>query len=180
MKIIKTVTLIFFGVAVVSCSKRDTLQKVSSDEILERPTEETKNMRIISTSNGRLRNTIFAKTAITLREKDTVLHICPDGLYIASYKDSLLESTLIADSATIRENPVFFTATGNVVATNLLENKRLETEGPLFWNSQKKTIEVFVFSTIYTPTDTTYAHEIRSDDKFEKTLLKKQSGVFER
>lgn len=171
-----TVALISSAI-VVSCT-RDTLQKISSAEILERPEEEIQDLKIIYTSEGNLSNVVIAQKALMLRINDTALYIFPEGLYVASYKDSVMESDLKADSATLRENPNFFTAVGNVVARNVKTKKRMETEGPLHWHSGEKTIETNVYSTIYTETDTIYAKNgIFSDDKFTNVLLRKQSGT---
>ncbi|MDR2425245.1 MAG: hypothetical protein LBD59_11090 [Prevotellaceae bacterium] len=172
---------LLYGATIFSCST-DTVEKVSYAEILERPEEEAKNLKIIYTNKGILINEVFAKTAIMNKRNDTALYIFPEGLHVNSYKmmDSVnvLETTLVADSATLKEKPNFFTAIGNVVARNLLTKKRLETEGPLYWDEKNKTIETFVFSTIYTETDTIYAKSgISSDDAFRDVLIRQQSGV---
>ena len=172
---------LLISAAIFSCSA-DTVEKVSDSEILERPEEEAKNLKIRYTNRGILVNEVFAKTAIMNKRNDTVLYIFPEGLHVNSYKmvDSVntLETTLIADSATLKEKPNFFTAIGNVVARNLITKKRLETDGPLYWDEQNKMIETFVFSTIYTETDTIYAKNgVSSDDAFRDVLIRQQSGT---
>jgi hypothetical protein len=176
-KILRLIVALVSGATVFSCT-RDTLQKISSTEILERPEEEIQNLKIVYTSEGKLTNVVIAEKALMLRINDTALYIFPEGLYVASYRDSIMESDLKADSATLKENPNFFTAVGNVVARNVRTGKRMETEGPLYWHSGDKTIETKVYSTIYTQTDTIYAKNgIFSDDKFTNVLLRKQSGT---
>jgi lipopolysaccharide export system protein LptC len=164
--------------AIFSCTP-DTLQKISQDELTDQPIEEIIDVRLIYTSNGKLRNEMTATRTIKYQSEDTVLYLFPEGIYIKSYKDSIPESDLTADSASLNDqHGLFFTAVGNVVARNLLTKKKLITEGPLYWDERKKTIETSVYTEIYTVTDTIYAkYGILSDDKFKEMEMRGQSGV---
>jgi lipopolysaccharide export system protein LptC len=157
----------------------DTLQKISSDELTDQPVEEIIDAKIINTSDGKLHNEIIAKKTIKFQNQDTILYIFPESLRVNSFKNDILESDLIADSATLKENPgLFFTAIGNVVARNLITKKRMETDGPLYWDAKNKTIETNVYTEIYTETDTIYAkYGIFSDDGFKEIEMRGQSGV---
>jgi len=171
------VTLVFSATG-ISCTM-DTLEKISSDELADQPVEEIIDAKIINTSDGKLHNEMIAKKTIKYQDKDTILYIFPESLRVNSFKNDILESDLIADSATLKENPgLFFTAMGNVVARNVITKKRLETDGPLFWDAKNKTIETNVYTEIYTETDTIYAkYGIFSDDQFKEIEMRGQSGV---
>jgi LPS export ABC transporter protein LptC len=164
--------------AIFSCTA-DTLQKISASELADQPVEEVINIRLIYTSDGKLRNELNAKKTIKYQNGDTIIYVFPQGIHINSYKDSIPESDLIADSATLKDNRgMFFTAIGNVVARNLVTKKKLMTEGPLYWDEKNKTIETNVYTEIYSETDTIYAkYGIHSDDRFREVEMRGQSGV---
>ncbi|MDR2026004.1 MAG: LPS export ABC transporter periplasmic protein LptC [Prevotellaceae bacterium] len=164
--------------AVFSCTV-DTLQKISSGELIDQPVEEVINVKLIYTSDGKLRNELTARKAIKYQTGDTVTYIFPEGIHINSYKDSIPESDLVADSATLEDDRgMFFTAIGNVVARNFITNKKLVTDGPLYWNEKNRTIETNVYTEIYSETDTIYAkYGIFSDDRFKEVEMRGQSGV---
>jgi lipopolysaccharide export system protein LptC len=176
--LIKNLILLLGSLAVFSCTV-DTLQKISSGELTDQPIEEIINVKMIYTSDGKLRNEVTAKKTVKYQNGDTVMYIFPQGIYINSYKDSIPESDLVADSATLNDSRgMFFTAIGNVVARNFITQKRLVTEGPLYWDEKNKTIETNVYTEIYSETDTIYAKNgIRSDDKFKEVEMRGQSGV---
>jgi hypothetical protein len=178
-KLINVMVALVCSAIIFSC-KLDTLQKISSGELADRPIEEVINVRLLYTSEGKLRNEVIAPKAIKYQTGDTVLYIFPIGIHIISYKeDSIPESDLVADSATLNDaNGMLFTATGNVVARNILTKKKLITDGPLFWNEKNKTIETKVYSEIYSETDTIYArYGVFSDDRFKEVEMRGQSGV---
>jgi hypothetical protein len=169
---------LIFSATIFSC-KVDTLQKISSGELADQPVEEIIDVKLIYTSNGELRNEVMAKRAVKYQNGDSILYVFPEGIYIVSFKDSIPESDLVADSATLDDyRGMLFTAIGNVVARNLVANKKLITDGPLYWNEKDKTIKTKVYTEIYTESDTTYAEQgLFSDDQFKKIELKKHSGV---
>lgn len=163
---------------IVSC-KRDTVEKVSAEQIANQPTQEIKNLNALYTISGNLRNKLISAHVRQFQKGDSSIYTFSGGFYIASYNDSVMESDLKSDSASLAENPYYFTALGNVIARSVIKNERLETEGPLYWDSQKKTIETHVYSVIYRTEDTIYAQNgLFADDQFKSIVLKKQSGVF--
>jgi hypothetical protein len=176
--IMKLSVALLCSATIFSC-KVDTLQKISSGELDDQPVEEVINVKLISSSDGKLRNEMIAKKVIKYQNGDTILYIFPLGINIISYKDSIIESDLVADSATLNDyRGMLFTATGNVIARNILANKKLITEGPLYWDEKNKTIETNVYTEIYTETDTIYAkYGIFSDDRFKEIKMRGQSGV---
>jgi lipopolysaccharide export system protein LptC len=176
--LIKFLVALICSATIFSC-KVDTLQKISSGELIDQPVEVVINAKMRYSSDGKLRNEMIAKKALKYQKEDTVLYIFPEGLYVVSYKDSIPESDLVADSATLNDyHGMLFTAIGNVIARNLLTKKKLVTDGPLFWNEKNKTIETKVYTEIYSETDTIYAkYGIFSDDRFKEVEMRGQSGV---
>jgi lipopolysaccharide export system protein LptC len=178
-KILMNLVVALIGGAIIFSCKVDTLQKISSGELADQPVEEIIDVKLIYTSNGALRNEVTAKKAVKYQNGDSILYVFPEGIYIISFKDSIPESDLVADSATLTDyHGMLFTAIGNVVARNILANKKLITDGPLYWNEKDKTIETKVYTEIYTESDTIYAKQgIFSDDSFKEVEMRKQSGV---
>jgi hypothetical protein len=172
------IALLLCSAIIFSC-KPDTLQKISSGEVVDRPTEEIINVKLIYTYDGKLRNEMTAPKAVKFQNGDTLLYIFPKGIHMISYKDSIPESDLVADSATLDDyQGLFFTAIGNVVARNLIAKNKLITDGPLFWDERNKTVETKVYSEIYSETDTIYAkYGVFSDDRFKEIEMRGQSGV---
>jgi hypothetical protein len=176
--LLNLVVALIVSATIFSC-KVDTLQKISSGELSDQPVEEVINVKLIYTSNGTLRNEVRAKKAVKYQNGDSILYVFPEGIYIVSFKDDIPESDLVADSATLNDyRGMLFTAIGNVVARNILANKKLITDGPLYWNEKDKTIETKVYSEIYSESDTIYAkYGIFSDDRFKEIEMRGQSGV---
>jgi LPS export ABC transporter protein LptC len=177
-KLINWVVAFICSATIFSC-KTDTLEKISSGELIDQPTEEVINVKMIYTSEGKLRNEMIAPKAIKYQTGDTILYVFPQGIHIISYRDSIPESDLVADSATLDDaNGMLFTATGNVIARNLLTKKKLITDGPLFWDGKNKTIETKVYTEIYSEMDTIYTkYGIFSDDKFKEVEMRGQYGT---
>jgi LPS export ABC transporter protein LptC len=178
---ITMIALLLCSAIIFSC-KKDTLQKISSGELIDRPTEEIINVKLVYTYDGQLRNEMTARKAVKYQNGDTVLYIFPEGIHMISYKDSIPESDLVADSATLNDcQGLLFTAIGNVVAKNIITNKKLITDGPLFWDEKNKTVETKVYSEIYSETDTIYAkYGVFADDRFREVEMRGQSGVMYR
>jgi hypothetical protein len=176
--LLNVVVALIYSAAIFSC-KVDTLEKISPGELADQPVEEVINVKIVSSSSGMIRNEMTAPKAIKYQSGDSILYIFPKGIYIISYKDSIPESDLVADSATLNDyHGMLFTAFGNVVARNILTKKKLMTDGPLFWDEKNKIIETKVYTKIYSETDTIYTkYGILSDDKFKEVEMRGQSGV---
>ena len=157
---------------VVSCGQ-DKIQTVSSDEVAGIPSERVDSLTILTTENGKMRYRVIAKTADRRRLADTPYYDFPHGLYAASFtEDGTLESDIVADSASLRPNPDFFTSYGNVVVRNSAKSTRVETQGPLYWDASKKAIYTNVYAVVYTPTDTVPAYKgLTSDDKLKNTVF---------
>ena len=160
------------GAIVVSCGQ-DKIQTVSSDEVAGIPSERADSLTIVSTENGKIRYKIVAKTADRYQSADTPYYDFPHGLYAASFTDDgALESDIVADSASLRPNPDFFTSYGNVVVKNAVKSTRVETQGPLYWDAAKKTIYTDEYAVVYTPTDTVPAHKgLITDDQLKNTVF---------
>ncbi|MDR1582008.1 MAG: LPS export ABC transporter periplasmic protein LptC [Prevotellaceae bacterium] len=178
IKLITFLVALIYSATIFSC-KVDTLQKISSGELIDQPVEEVIDVKLIYSSDGKLRNEMISEKAVKYQKDDTVLYIFPKGIYVISYKDSIPESDLVADSATLHDcNGMIFIAKGNVIARNILTKKKLMTDGPLFWNEKDKTIETKVYTEIYSETDTIYAkYGVFSDDRFKEVEMRGQSGV---
>jgi lipopolysaccharide export system protein LptC len=167
-----TMIALALGAIVVSCGQ-DKIQTVSSDEVAGIPSERADSLTIVSTENGKVRYKIVAKTADRYQSADTPYYDFPHGLYAASFtEDGALESDIVADSASLRPNPDFFTSYGNVIVKNEIKSTRVETQGPLYWDAAKKTIYTDEYAVVYTPTDTVPAHKgLITDDQLKNTVF---------
>ncbi|MDR2562973.1 MAG: hypothetical protein LBC98_03420 [Prevotellaceae bacterium] len=160
------------GAIIISCGQ-DKIQTISSDEVAGIPAERIDSMTIMTTENGKIRYRVIAKTADRLRLADTPYYNFPHGLYAASFsEDGSMESDIVADSASLRSNPDFFTSYGNVVIRNSPKNTRVETQGPLYWDAAKKAIYTNVYAVVYTLADTVPAYKgLITDDKLKNTIF---------
>lgn len=176
-KVYYTTIALFMGVIVVSC-KKDLLTKVN-ERVSDRPTQEVYDLNVIQTERGVLKLEMRTKLLRGYQLADTPYFDFPKGIFICSFKDSLPEIDMVADSARFWQNPRSFMAKGNVVVRNLVDNMRMETEGPLYWDSQKKIIYTNEPAVIFRPTDTIPAlNGVTIDDDFKSYELRKgRDGV---
>ena len=152
---------------VISC-KKSRLQKISTDEIANLPAEQADSLRIRYTEDGKLKNEIFAKTAKRYRFVDTPYYEFPHGIYAATYNNDEPETDVVADSVIMQQNPEnFFIAYGNVVVRNMKKNTKMETQGPLYWDTGAKKIYTDAYAVIFSAGDTIKAYDgLTSDDQF--------------
>lgn len=167
---------------IVSC-KQGKVEKISDKDILNLPTQEIRDFGLIHSEKGVMRYEVEAKEVKYYQFVDTPYFAFPKGLYARSFTaDSIPESDIRADSGVYRERPQFFSAQGNVIVQNFIKNMRLETEGPLYWDEQKKEIYTDAAAIIIRHPDTIPAlYGLVADDRFTTyTLRTIRKGVIYR
>lgn len=122
----------------LACGEKTPKATVEDPETT--PTQVSYDHRLINSSDGRRqfrmetplleRYELAAKPFMEFRE----------GIKIESFTDSLtIENDLVADYAHFDETDKLWTAKGNVIGNNYLEDRQLLTER-LFWNQETKKI----------------------------------------
>ena len=102
----------------------------------------------------------------------------PKGIYVEFFDDSLnIESFIKADYAIYYQEEKLWEARGNVIAHDLVEEKKLNTE-ELFWDEGKEIIYSNTFSRIETPDGTSYGQEgFEANQDFTRIRLKRYRGT---
>lgn len=164
---------------IISCKNK--IETVSDVDLTNLPTEEVKNLKVLYTEGGVIKNEINTKLVKHYQFADTPYYAFPQGIYASSYKDSLItnpNAELIAEQAFFKESPDFFEAYNNVVLRNIPLNQKLETD-TLFWSGATKKIFSHSPSIVIRPPDTIPAlGGFVSDDQFKYyELIKARRGT---
>ena len=136
------------------------------------------NVEIIYSDSGFVRMKLEAKYIRQFSKVEDPYIEFPEGIYVRFYDDSLnVESEIRANYAIYHTDDKLWDARGNVVASNLKNGEKLNTE-QLFWDENKKTIYSNSFSRIETQDGTFYGQDgFESNQRFSKWKLKSSRGT---
>ncbi len=128
---------LFFLVVLISCTNDPKLvQEFVSDK--QQPIEQIKGAELLHTENGKVKVRLLANRIERFQEIQPAL-IFPDHLEVYFYNDSSqLQSTLMADYASIDEEKKIMLAQNNVILISS-DNKKVETT-ELVWDENKNKI----------------------------------------
>ena len=127
--------LLLFSVAFAACTNDPKLvQDFVSDK--EHAIEQIKGAELLHTENGKIKARIVANKIERFQNQQPGL-IFSEHMEVYFYNDSSeLQSTLMANDASVDEDTKIMLAQNNVVLTSN-DNKKLETE-ELVWDEKKK------------------------------------------
>ena len=129
--------LLLFSVALVACTNDPKLvQNFVSDK--EQAIEQIKEAELLHTENGKIRVRIVANKIERFQNQQPGL-IFSEDMEVYFYNDSSeLQSTLMANDASIDEDTKIMLAKNNVILTGS-DDKKLETE-ELVWDEKQEKI----------------------------------------
>jgi LPS export ABC transporter protein LptC len=172
MKIIRLLLLI-----VLAACTNDP--KLVQDFVIdkEQAIEQIKGAELLHTENGKIKVRIVADKIERFQSQQPGL-IFSEHMEIYFYNDSSgLQSTLMANNASIDENTKIMLAQNNVVLTNN-DDKKLETE-ELVWDEKKNKIYTDKKVKITTGKEVVYGEGFTSNPDFSQYSITKIHGTFD-
>ncbi|CAI8259503.1 MAG: Lipopolysaccharide export system protein LptC [Cryomorphaceae bacterium] len=167
---------LFFLVVLISCTNDPKLvQEFVSDK--QQPIEQIKGAELLHTENGKVKVRLVANRIERFQEIQPAL-IFPDHLEVYFYNDSSqLQSTLMADYASIDEEKKIMLAQNNVILISS-DNKKVETT-ELVWDENKNKIYTDKKVKITTGKEVIYGEGFTSTPDFKQYSITKIHGTFD-
>ena len=167
---------LFFLVVLISCTNDPKLvQEFVSDK--QQPIEQIKGAELLHTENGKVKVKLLANRIERFQEIQPAL-IFPDHLEVYFYNDSSqLQSTLMADYASIDEEKKIMLAQNNVILISS-DNKKVETT-ELVWDENKNKIYTDKKVKITTGKEVIYGEGFTSTPDFKQYSITKIHGTFD-
>jgi LPS export ABC transporter protein LptC len=167
---------LFFLVVLFSCTNDPKLvQEFVIDKQL--PIEQIKGAELLHTENGKVKVRLVSTSIERFQDIQPAL-IFPDHLEVYFYNDSLeLQSTLIADYASIDEEKKIMLAQNNVILISR-DDKKLETD-ELIWDENKNKIYTDKKVKITTGKEVIYGEGFTSTTDFKQYSITKIHGTFD-
>ena len=168
--------LFLFSVILVACTNDPKLVKefVSGKH---QPTEKIKGAELLHTENGKVKVRVVASSIERFQNIQPEL-IFSDHLEVYFYNDSsLLQSTLMADYASIDEGKKIMLAQNNVILISI-DDKKLETD-ELVWDESKNKIYTDKKVKITTGKEVIYGEGFTSTPDFKQYSITKIHGTFD-
>ena len=167
---------LFFLIVLISCTNDPRLvQEFVSDK--QQPIEKIKEAELLHTENGKVKVRLLASRIERFKDIQPAL-IFSDHLEVYFYNDSSeLQSTLIADYASIDEENKIMMAQNNVVLISS-DDKKLETD-ELVWDEKKNKIYTDKKVKITTGKEVVYGEGFTSTPDFKQYSITKIHGTFD-
>ena len=167
---------IFFFWTLISCTNDTKLvQEFVSDE--QQPIEQIKGAELLHTENGTVKVRLVASRIERFQNIQPAL-IFSDHLEVYFYNDSSqLQSTLMADYASIDEKKKIMLAQNNVILISN-DDKKLETN-ELVWDENKNKIYTDKKVKITTGKEVVYGEGFTSTPDFKQYSITKIHGTFD-
>ena len=170
------VALLVMGSAILlfSCQSKQEVKEEQLDNI---KTEESENLTIVMSENGRKSYLFEAKLLEGYTLGRDPYREFRKGISITTYQDdslSKVNAVLVANYAIYYENRKLWEAKGDVVVTKH-DGTRLYTQ-QLFWNSMTKRIYSNVDTKLVTPTDEIIGEGFESDEEMTQPRFRHWKG----
>ena len=130
------------------------------------------NIEVMYSDSGKVKVKLVSAELKQFNKAEKPYSEFPKGLIVYFYDDSLnVESEISANYAIYNNEDKLWHAKGNVVARNLLNGYRLDSE-ELFWDEEKEEIYTNTFTKIVNENGTFYGQQgFRSNQSFTKYQL---------
>ena len=172
MKIIR----LLLSIVLVACTNDPKLvQDFVSDK--EQAIEQIKGAELLHTENGKIKVRIVANKIERFQNQQPGL-IFSEHMEVYFYNDSSeLQSTLMANDASVDEETKIMLAQNNVILTSN-DDKKLETE-ELIWDEKKEKIYTNKKVKITTGKEVVYGEGFTSNADFSQYSITKIHGTFD-
>ena len=144
----------------------------------EAPIQLVRNMFAVQTEDGRTMMRVEAPLVKRFDDDTSTYEVFPEGLAVYGY-DSLgrMESIIIADEAKHvkmkgwrRDEGETWSAFGNVVLHNVIEQQTLETD-TIYWDHSTGEVFTDCYVRMYSPSGFMQGYGMRTDDRVKNAIL---------
>ena len=164
-----TVFLSLLGL--IACDEKEKAKNTSQ---YKGPSIEITNVNAFFSDSGKVKINLQTPLQQEYKNEDRVF---PKGLLLNFFDNQLQNNgRLVADSAFFSKKEKLWTAVGNVVVTNLLENKKLMSD-TLHWSQVKKIFYTTAPVKITSPKDNLTGKGIEAQQDLKKYQMGKPKGI---
>ncbi len=169
--------LFLVGSILLSCQNDiDEIKEVTFDENF--PALKVERLHTAITDSGKLRVVMDADIMQRFEKADEDPYDeYPEGIHVRFIENGALVSEIQSKYAIYYPRKELWEAKGDVVAENIAEQEKLNTEH-LFWDMRKEQIYSDKFVRITTREDTYYGTGFESDQNFNSWVIRKPKGDF--
>ncbi|MCF0184883.1 MAG: LPS export ABC transporter periplasmic protein LptC [Bacteroidaceae bacterium] len=160
---------------VYSCSSK--LSEAEHLDLTETPIQTVDSMFMIQTEGGHLKMRVEADVLERYENDSCTYEMFPRGLSVYAYtEDDKLETILLSDNAkhfkSKRRNEEKWSAFGNVVVQNVIQQETMETD-TLYWDRAKKEIYTHCYVRMFSDKGFMQGFGMRSDERARNSTLMK-------
>jgi len=164
---------LFFILFTISCDSE--LSEEAEKSTYTGPIRTLENANIFHSDSGRVKAKVFARKILYLQNDDRE---APEGFYTTFFEPDGQESaTLEADYAYFSEEEGKWTAQGNVIVSNILNQETLRTE-ELLWDPRTGDVSTEKFVKIETPEEVITGTGLDAKQDFSSWVIKKPEAIF--
>lgn len=164
----------FFAAIVVLSGCENDIEKINlfTGDSGEYPDIIGENIEVMYSDSGKVKVQLHAEELKQFNKAEKPYSEFPRGLIVYFFDDSLqIESEISADYAIYNNEDKLWHAKGNVIAKNLKNGYRLDSE-ELYWDEEKEEIYSTTFTKIVNENGTFYGQEgFKSNQNFTKYQL---------
>ncbi len=157
------------AVAFIVYSCKGKLSVADHLDLSETPVQTVDSMFVVQTTNGNLQMRVEADVMERYDNDTCSYELFPKGLHVFAYTDDdMLETVLHSNNAkhfkSKKSNSEFWSAFGNVVVQNVINQQTLETD-TLYWDQLNKEIYTDCYVRIFSNDGFLQGFGMRSDEK---------------
>ncbi|MFC2129628.1 LPS export ABC transporter periplasmic protein LptC [Bacteroidota bacterium] len=166
------ISIIFAGMTFSACENDIEKINLFTGNSGEYPDVVGEDIEVMYSDSGKVKVQLHSKELNQFNKADKPYSEFPQGLIVYFYDDSLnIESEISADYAIYDNEEKLWHAKGNVIAKNLKNGYRLDSE-EMFWDEEKEEIYSTTFTKIVNENGTFYGQEgFKSNQTFTKYQL---------
>lgn len=167
-------TLFFIALlGVAACTDDD--QNAGNLKEYDGPVSEISDTEILYSDSAKLRVRVEGKKQLEFENGDQEF---PEGFYIEFFDpEGIKTSTIKANQGKFDQKENLYTATGEVIVRNLIEENKLETE-VLHWSPEKHEIFTDRYVEITTGEEVLMGEGLTADEDFSSYRILKPTGSF--
>ena len=170
------------AVAFIVFSCKGKLSEAERLNLAETPVQTVDSMFVVQTRNGGIQMRVEADVMERYENDTCSYELFPKGLHAFAYTDGdMLETVLHSNNAkhfkSKKSTEEYWSAFGNVVVQNVINQQTLETD-TLYWDQANKEIYTDCYVRMYSPDGFMQGYGMRSDERARNSIIMKPFNNF--
>ena len=163
------------AVAFIVFSCKGKLSEAERLNLAETPVQTVDSMFVVQTRNGGIQMRVEADVMERYENDTCSYELFPKGLHAFAYTDGdMLETVLHSNNAkhfkSKKSTEEYWSAFGNVVVQNVINQQTLETD-TLYWDQANKEIYTDCYVRMYSPDGLIQGYGMRSDERARNAIV---------